>query len=207
MSKKIFYNGLVYANHRFSPLSVLVEDGEITRIGEWIADPRAERIDLKGLRLAPGFLDIHTHGAAGVDVNSADPEGYETICRFMASQGTTGWLGSVLTDTREQTMACIRAYSTWKSWETEAHQGAVMMGIHLEGPFLASDYKGAMPEHLLQKGNADLIRAYQEAAGGDIRYITVSPEVEGVLEIGSHRDADTGFISQLRLRDARFRKL
>ena len=182
MSKKIFYNGLVYANHRFSPLSVLVEDGEITRIGEWIADPRAERIDLKGLRLAPGFLDIHTHGAAGVDVNSADPEGYETICRFMASQGTTGWLGSVLTDTREQTMACIRAYSTWKSWETEAHQGAVMMGIHLEGPFLASDYKGAMPEHLLQKGNADLIRAYQEAAGGDIRYITVSPEVEGVLE-------------------------
>ena len=109
MGRKIFYNGLIYKDHHFQPLSVLAEDGVITRIGEWIADFEAERVDLKGLRLAPGFLDIHTHGAAGVDVNSADPEGYEKISCFMASQGTTGWLGSVLTDTKEQTMACIDA--------------------------------------------------------------------------------------------------
>lgn len=182
MSKVLFYNGLVYKEHKFQRLNVLAEDGKITHIGEWISDPEAERVDLKGRRLVPGFLDIHTHGAAGVDVNSADTEGYEKICRFMASQGTTGWLGSVLTDTREQTLACIEAYKDWKAEKGIEHNGAVMMGIHLEGPFLCSDYKGAMPEHLLQAKNISLVEEYQKAAEGDIRYITVSPEVDGMVE-------------------------
>ena len=182
MSKVLFYNGYVYKDHSFQRLNVLAEDGKITHIGEWISDPEAERVDLKGRRLVPGFLDIHTHGAAGVDVNSADTEGYEKICRFMASQGTTGWLGSVLTDTREQTMACIEAYKDWKAEKGIKHNGAVMMGIHLEGPFLCSDYKGAMPEHLLQAKNIPLVEEYQKAAEGDIRYITVSPEVDGMVE-------------------------
>lgn len=56
------------------------------------------------------------------------------------------------------------------------------MGIHLEGPFLASEYKGAMPEHLLLKPDMELLKEYQEAAEGEIRYITVSPEVEGIPE-------------------------
>ena len=179
MSRQLFYNGRVYRDHRFETLCVLSENGVITEIGEWIYAPEAERIDLKGRRLVPGFLDIHTHGAAGVDVNSADPDGYEKISRFMASQGTTGWLGSVLTDTREQTLTCIEAYKHWKDME---HKGAAMMGIHLEGPFLSPEYKGAMPEHLLQSKNIPLIEEYQKAAQGEIRYITVSPEVDGMVE-------------------------
>ena len=182
MSKVLFYNGSVYKDHRFQPLNVLAEDGIIIGIGERISDPEAERIDLKGRRLAPGFLDIHTHGAAGVDVNSADTAGYEKVCRFMATQGTTGWLGSILTDTREQTLACIEAYKDWKAEKGIEHNGAVMMGIHLEGPFLCSEYKGAMPEHLLQAKNIPLIEEYQKVAEGDIRYITVSPEVDGMVE-------------------------
>ncbi|MGI5945949.1 MAG: N-acetylglucosamine-6-phosphate deacetylase [Lachnospiraceae bacterium] len=182
MSKVLFYNGYVYKDHSFQRLNVLAEDGKITHIGEWISDPEAERVDLKGRRLVPGFLDIHTHGAAGVDVNSADTEGYEKICRFMATQGTTEWLGSVLTDTREQTLACIEAYKDWKAEKGIEHDGAVMMGIHLEGPFLCSEYKGAMPEHLLQAKNIPLVEEYQKAAEGDIRYITVSPEVDGMVE-------------------------
>ena len=179
MSRQLFYNGRVYRDHRFETLCVLSENGVITEIGEWISAPEAERIDLKGRRLVPGFLDIHTHGAAGVDVNSADPDGYEKISRFMASQGTTGWLGSVLTDTREQTLTCIETYKQWKDME---HKGAAMMGIHLEGPFLSPEYKGAMPEHLLQSKNIPLIEEYQKAAQGEIRYITVSPEVDGMVE-------------------------
>ena len=179
MSRQLFYNGLVYMDHRFQKLCVLTEDGAIAGIGEWISDPQAERIDLKGRRLTPGFLDIHTHGAAGADVNGADPAGYEKISCFMASQGTVGWLGSVLTDTKEQTLACIEAYKKWKTME---HKGAVMMGIHLEGPFLSPEYKGAMPQSLLQVKNIPLIEEYQRAAEGDIRYITVSPEIEGMTE-------------------------
>ena len=61
--------------------------------------------------------------------------------------------------------------------------GARLLGIHLEGPFLSPEYKGAMPEHLLRTGDAALFRAYQQAAGGDIRYLTVAPEVEGVVDM------------------------
>ena len=74
MGRQLFYNGRVYRDHRFETLCVLSENGVIIEIGEWISAPEAERIDLKGRRLVPGFLDIHTHGAAGVDVNSADAD-------------------------------------------------------------------------------------------------------------------------------------
>ena len=62
------------------------------------------------------------------------------------------------------------------------HKGSRLLGIHLEGPFLSPQYKGAMPEHLLQKPNLELVKEYQEAAEGEIRYITVSPEIEGMVD-------------------------
>ena len=61
--------------------------------------------------------------------------------------------------------------------------GAAVLGIHLEGPFLSPQYKGAMPESLLRKGDAGWVRRCQQQAGGRIRYITVAPEVEGVPEL------------------------
>ncbi len=177
--KTIITNGLVYQNHSFTEADILFEDGVIRRIGPDLTEDGAEILDVKGQKVVPGFIDVHTHGAVGVDVNAASSEDYEKICRFQAAQGTTSWLGSVLTDTKEQTLWCIDQYNQWKKME---HQGSNLMGIHLEGPFLAAEYKGAMPEYLLQKPNMELLREYQEAAGGDIRYITVSPEVEGIPE-------------------------
>ncbi len=171
--------GMVYRGHEFVKADLLMEDGVIRRIGTEVSEADAQVVDVAGKRIVPGFLDIHTHGAVGVDVNGADAEGYEKICRFQASQGTTGWLCSILTDTREQTLWCIEEYKRWKSLE---HKGARLLGIHLEGPFLNSEYKGAMPEHLLQKPNLELVKEYQKAAEGEIRYITVSPEVEGMAD-------------------------
>ncbi|MEW4414160.1 N-acetylglucosamine-6-phosphate deacetylase [Clostridium sp. AN503] len=177
--KMILKNGLVYQNHSFLPLDILTDGGVIKKIGTDLQDEDARVMDLAGKKVVPGFIDIHTHGAVGVDVNAASAEDFEKICRFQASQGTTSWQGSILTDTREQTLWCIGQYNRWKEME---HQGADLMGIHLEGPFLSPEYKGAMPEHLLQKPNMELLREYQDAAHGDIRYITVSPEVEGIPE-------------------------
>lgn len=177
--KTLFQNGKIYVNHRFIDGDLLAEDGIIREIATSISAADAQVVDLGGKRAVPGFLDIHTHGAVGVDVNGASAQDFEKICRFFASQGTTGWLGSVLTDTREQTMEAI---SQFRKWETMEHGGATLMGIHLEGPFLCADYKGAMPEHLLKTPDLELVADYQEAAGGKVRYITVSPEVEGVVE-------------------------
>lgn len=177
--KTLLKNGLVYQNHEFAKGDVLLNGRMVCAVGENLTAEDAVVVDVTGNYVVPGFIDIHTHGAVGVDVNGASAEDFEKICRFQATQGTTSWQGSILTDTREQTLSCISEYNKWKAME---HEGADLMGIHLEGPFLCAEYKGAMPEHLLQKPNMELLKEYQEAAHGDIRYITVSPEVEGIPE-------------------------
>ena len=168
----------VYVDGAFREAYVTCENGRITGVtGE---RPAGEVRELGAAMLIPGLIDAHTHGAAGVDVNAADAEGLRTIARFFASQGTTAWLASVLTDTEETTAGCLAAI---RSVMDEGSGGAQLMGAHLEGPFLAPAYKGAMPEHLLRKGDAALLRRYQQAFPGVVKYLTVSPEVEGVPEM------------------------
>lgn len=178
--KTLVTGGYVYRNHEFVRTDILMEDGIIKAIGNNLEAEDAAVYDASGKKVVPGFLDIHTHGAVNVDVNGAAAEDLEKICCFFKSQGTTGWLCSVLTDTKEQTLWCMEQYNRWKQME---HKGARLLGIHLEGPFLCAEYKGAMPEYLLRKPDLELLMEYQTAADGDIRYITVSPEVEGVVEM------------------------
>ena len=179
MEGYVITGALVYTGHRFVPREVYVEDGRVAQLAKKVNAPAGcPRLDLAGKRLVPGFIDIHTHGAAGVDVNAATAGQLNgTIGHFFASQGTTGWLCSVLTDTPEQTLWCL---DQAKVAMKEEGDWAQLLGVHLEGPFLASQYKGAMPEHLLQKGSAELFAQYEAAGEGAIRYMTVSPEVEGV---------------------------
>ncbi len=179
--KRIYIiNGLVYENRRFEEKTIVIEDGKIRlqSLEEELPET-ADIFDAKGRKIVPGFIDVHTHGAAGVDVNAANAEDLEKICRFMAGNGTTSWLCSVLTDTKEQTLWCIDQVNMHQNLE---HRGANLLGIHLEGPFLSSEYKGAMPEELLQKADLSLLKEYQERACGKIRYLTVSPEVEGIVD-------------------------
>lgn len=173
-------NGNVYAGHKFERRTVRIHEGKIGLLPP-DREPEAEVqiLDAGGKKVVPGFIDIHTHGAVGIDVNAATAEDYEKICRFAAGNGTTSWLCSILTDTKEQTKWCIDEV---KKHQTLEHKGANLLGIHLEGPFLAKEFKGAMPEHLLQKPNMSLLEEYQREAEGKIRYLTLSPEVEGILE-------------------------
>ena len=178
MEQLLFTNGRVYRDGQFRREDVLAEDGKLSFPG--VPPEGCRVVDLKGAMLVPGFLDLHTHGGDNVDVNAATAEDFAQISRFFARNGTTGWLCSILTDTEEQTL-----WSIGQARETMAAPiaGARLLGIHLEGPFLSPEYKGAMPEHLLKKGDAALFRRYQQAAGGTVRYLTVAPEVEGVVDM------------------------
>ena len=179
MNTQYIVGGQVYVDRSFQQKTVAMEEGKL-RLLPPDAPVSGEVYDAAGKKVVPGFIDIHTHGAVGVDVNGATAADLEKIGKFFAGNGTTAWLASVLTDTEEQTRWCIDRY---KEWKKEAREGAELLGIHLEGPFLAPAYKGAMPEHLLRQGDAGLLRSYQEQAEGGIRYLTVSPEVEGTVDM------------------------
>ena len=182
MKKDIVYliNGQVYQGRSFKEKTVRICDGKLAVLDRGCPTDDGAVLDASGLKIVPGFIDTHTHGAVGVDVNGASAEDLEKICRFMASNGTTAWQASVLTDTQEQTEWCINEMKRHRRLE---QGGAELMGIHLEGPFLSPAYKGAMPEYLLQKNNLPLVQHYQELAEGRIRYITISPELEGAVEM------------------------
>jgi len=171
-------NGSVYHAHAFQDLVLHVVDGKLQLCR--CAPAGAHILDAQGAKIVPGFIDTHTHGAVGVDVNGATAEDLEKISCFLAGRGTTAWQCSILTDTQQQTEWCIGEFNRHAAM---AQNGADLVGIHLEGPFLAPEYKGAMPEHLLKKNDIALVRRYQQLAGGKIRYITISPELEGVQDM------------------------
>lgn len=194
-------NGEIYKDNHFQKGTLCISNGKLSAIfdekmkhtpdlmntgmsdsaGMRLADTSDRNIiDASGCRIVPGFIDLHTHGAVGIDVNSASADDLEKIGLFFAQNGTTSFLASVLTDTKEQTSWCIQQYLEYKK---RPRRGAQLLGIHLEGPFLASEYKGAMPEELLCRGDAALVEQYQQMAKGGIRYMTVSPEAEGVMDL------------------------
>ncbi len=173
-------NGKVYLDGAFQEKTIGIENGHIhvLPLGQQPEDG-VKVYDAAGKKVVPGFIDVHSHGAVGVDVNAATAEELEKIGHFMATRGTTSWLCSVLTDTKEQTLWCIDEFKKHKEMEGN---GANLLGIHLEGPFLAKEFKGAMPEHLLRDADVELLKEYQDAAEGNIRYLTVSPEIDGIVD-------------------------
>lgn len=174
-------NGYVYIDGDFYKRNLLILNGVISEIHEEFDNYLGLKVyDAREQKIVPGFIDIHTHGAVNVDVNSATAEDLEKVSKFFAKQGTTSWLSSILTDSKKQTLWSINEHNRYKEVE---RQGADLLGIHLEGPFLAREYKGAMAEHLLRSPEISLIEEYQEVAKGSIKYITISPELDGILDI------------------------
>ncbi|MCD8106818.1 MAG: N-acetylglucosamine-6-phosphate deacetylase [Oscillospiraceae bacterium] len=168
--------GMVLKPDGWSHCDVWVEKGRISD-----NESSGEEINAGGLYVLPGFIDLHTHGAIGVDVNGASAEGLGKISTFFATQGVTSWQCSILTDTPDTTLETIR--EAVKVIESE-QSCASLRGIHLEGPCLSPGYKGAMPEELLmKKADKGLFERYIETANGHITYVTLAPEIPGAVEL------------------------
>ena len=182
MEPYVICGGEVWVDGAFTRRNLWIQNGKICEVKSECDIPETVRVvDASGIRVVPGFIDVHTHGAAGKDVNASTAEDLNhTIGKFFASQGTTSWLASVLTDTPEKTLWCIDQVRQASQVPGDYAQ---LLGTHLEGPFLSMDYRGSMPAHLLQKGNRELLLQYIEAGKGTVRYVTLAPEVEGVLDM------------------------
>jgi N-acetylglucosamine-6-phosphate deacetylase len=178
-------NGIIYTERQvLGSGTILMEEGKISRITQHLSafPPDAQRLELPdGTRIIPGLIDLHIHGAAGVDVMDATPEAMETLARVLPREGTTAFLATTITQVPD---AIERALSNAARFISRGKTGmAECLGIHLEGPFIHPDRAGAQPKEHIQRPDPDLARRWQELTGGLIRLVTLAPEREGGLEL------------------------
>lgn len=123
--------------------------------------------------IIPGMIDVHCHGAYGFDTNYADPEGLRKWTAGIVREGVTGFLATTLTDQKE---TLLKALKNVNDVASSNYEGARILGVHLEGPFLDMKYKGAQPPEAIVPPSIDTFREYMEASGNRIRIITLAPE-------------------------------
>ena len=152
---------------------------ELDRISEPHAD--AEVLDATGCIVAPGFIDIHIHGAYGTDFCDSTREAHENIARYLASVGVTSYLGTTMAMKKPVLLNMIRVANEFMNNPIE--DGAVMRGINLEGPFAAVEKKGAMDPNNLIDPDYDLFVELNEASEGRIKLNDVAPEKPGALDL------------------------
>ncbi len=172
-------NAEIYQDLKFVRSTLTVREGVISALGEDNMDSLSV-IDATGLRIIPGFIDPHTHGAFGVDCNHASAQELNELNLKFARHGTTSWLCSIACDGQPQTEKAIKE-AVLAIEHNEA--GAELLGIHLEGPFLAPKYHATFEERYLLAPDFDLLKRYQNIAQGHIRTMTIAPEIPGAKEL------------------------
>lgn len=176
----VLKNAMVVRNGHAERLDIRLRDQQIQALHPALtASDNEVVLDGSGLTVLPGFIDIHTHGALGVDFNHADAEQIRSISSFSAACGVTTYLPSVLTDDVQRMLAQVSLLGQ----EAVLKQNPTIGGIHLEGPFLSKAYKGAMPETLLKPVDLGLFRELYEASQHSIKVMTIAPELDGALDL------------------------
>jgi len=137
--------------------------------------------------VVPGFIDVHTHGAFGKDTVDGTWDAIHTIGRFFAAHGVTSYLPTVGTFTPELIMKAIDNVITCPQPE----DGARHLGIHVEGPYLNVEHRGAQQKDLIRK--PDAVEYQQWLDTGVVKLITIAPEIEKALEfidLGVEKDVE-----------------
>lgn len=169
-------NAFVVLKDKIAKTNVLVKNERIAEIGDNVIGD--ETLDLEGKYLAPGFVDIHNHGGYGCDYMDNTVEAFEKILRFHSDNGITSAVASTVTapkETIEKTIAVAREVAKKKG----AH--AKLLGVHLEGPYLSFQNKGAHAPAYLKVPAEDDYGYFLDNAD-IIKQITISPELEGSVE-------------------------
>lgn len=161
----------VWIADQFTPAQLELEDGIIKEIYPY--NEKEVTKDYGDLKILPGFIDIHCHGAYGFDTNDADPEGLRKWAKGIVDEGVTSFLATTLTQSEE---VLTNAVSNVAKVVEECYEGAEILGIHFEGPYLNKAHKGAQPEEYCVKPNIEQFKRYQKAAHGLIKYITMAVE-------------------------------
>jgi N-acetylglucosamine-6-phosphate deacetylase len=156
---------------------IAVEGRRIAAMGQGEPPPGAaagaDVLAGDGLVAMPGFIDLHVHGAVGVDVMDADPDGLARMARFLAGHGVTAWLPATMTATGPDTERALEAV---RAVAGPVEGGATVLGAYLEGPYLNRARAGAQDAGLIRPaGRTEALRLLDS---GIVRVLVLAPEVE-----------------------------
>lgn len=158
---------------------VLMKGGKIAAVAPRVPARGARVIPGRGLLASPGLIDTQINGAFGCSFSDAGPEQVREVGRRLASFGVTGYLPTLISQPRRAMVAGIRSLVT----ASRLDGGAKILGIHLEGPFLAPKRNGAHRLDCLRPPTLTEFREYHRAARGLLRMMTLAPERPGALEV------------------------
>jgi N-acetylglucosamine-6-phosphate deacetylase len=174
---------------------LFVEDGRISEISSRAASPippGAALVDLGDAVLAPGFVDIHMHGGAGLDVMRASQAELPRLGKFLTAHGVTGYFATTVAAPLDQTCSALdRLAGAIEAGNSVANGDAVAarpLGIHLEGPFLSHKRRGVHPPEYLVSPTLAIFEQLWQAARGHVRMMTIAPEIPGAMEVIAEAD-------------------
>lgn len=160
-------------------VSILIEDGVIRQIGEIDSAAGCDVLDAEGRIATPGFIDVHIQGAGGADVLDGTIEALEAISKACARFGTTSFLATTVYNANaDNEHLALAAECTSRDLG-----GANLVGIHLEGPFIAENKKGMIQPGCICPASMDVFDKILDMTAGKLAMMTIAPEVEGSLEM------------------------
>ena len=169
--------------HLLNGKAIIVEKGRIREIvnKEDISTPTltgAEVIEGKDKYIVPGYIDIHVHGGGGSDVMDGDYEAINQIAISHSHFGTTSFLPTTMTMSKDKIIRSLRSICKAVKKGTA---GAEILGIHMEGPYINPEKKGAQKEEDIRKISIDEFSEFNQASGNLIRLVTIAPEMPGAI--------------------------
>lgn len=172
-----YENGWIFADGRFVRGGFSVENGRFAHVLEDVPGP-AE--DLDGALVIPGLVDIHVHGCAGADFSDGDYAGLVRMARYLARRGVTSFAPASMTLPYD---ALDKAFHAAARLHREGlADGARLMGIQMEGPFLSREKRGSQNPAYLRLPDWDRFLRLYDAAEGLLRIVDVAPELPGAAE-------------------------
>ena len=171
----------VWVAGQFMPAQLRVEEGRIVAVyayGKLETDA-----DYGNKRIVPGFIDVHTHGAYGFDTNDAEAEGLRGWMKRIPQEGVTGILPTTVTQMPDVLTGALKNVA---AVVREGYEGAEILGVHFEGPYLDMEYTGVQPPEAIAQAAVEQFEMYQEAAEGLIKYITLAPEHDMDFALTKH---------------------
>ncbi len=172
-----YENGWIFADGRFVRGGFSVENGRFAHVLEDVPGP-AE--DLDGALVIPGLVDIHVHGCAGADFSDGDYAGLVRMARYLARRGVTSFAPASMTLPYDALDKAFRAAARLR--REGLADGARLMGIQMEGPFLSREKRGSQNPAYLRLPDWDRFLRLYDAAEGLLRIVDVAPELPGAVE-------------------------